>query len=150
MLDRCVYMRWVGALAASTACLALPACAAEPEPAPRGGGGAPVSGVEGAETTQVDTAGGRDDSVTSCFAACQNTAFACRSAGAGTTSAALVPNAKGCAGTMAVGGAQQRVEVDCTERRVCVGDAPCGAGMFSAFSFAYGEGDAAGVCTRVR
>lgn len=136
---------------AALAALSVACAPEEGSEAPRGPARDPE--VQGAETTQVDESAGRDDSAASCFAACQNTEFACQvttATGRSTVRAALQPTKDGCAGAITLGGRDETISLDCPTRKACVGTS-CGAAMFSALSFAYApEGGARTVCTRVK
>lgn len=115
--------------------------AASPEPAPNGG---------------------RDESQASCYAACQNAGFTCQEKSGSTTvvtTADMVPDAKGCSGTLTTGsatGPAVALAIDCTNIQICRGAAAgepatlCVSGTFSAFAFAYEPttGAPKNVCTR--
>lgn len=106
----------------------------------------------------VDPNGGRDSLPASCFAACQNTAFACQATGTSTTvsEAELQVEGSGCTGTIKPsGGESVALKLDCTAATVCTGSAPgapaneCAPATFSAFTFGYTpNGGTHTVCTR--
>jgi hypothetical protein len=106
--------------------------------------------------------GGRDQSGSSCYAACQNGSFTCQEKSATSTvvtTASMVLDAKGCSGTLTTGSAMGpavALTIDCTTIQICRGAAAgepatvCVSGTFSAFTFAYepSAGAPKNVCTR--
>lgn len=113
------------------------------------GGGGTSSG-----DAQPAVNNGRDDTKESCLAACQNTAFQCRTKTANLT-ANLTGEDTGCSGHLNEEGKPTvLIKVNCIDRQVCVGanatDPPssCSSATFDAFSFGYGPADATIVCTR--
>jgi hypothetical protein len=115
-----------------------------------------------AATPEPAPNGGRDQSGASCYAACQNAGFTCQEkTGSATivTTADMVPDAKGCSGTLTTGsatGPAVALTIDCTNIQICRGAAAgepatlCVSGTFSAFAFAYepSTGAPKNVCTR--
>ena len=100
---------------------------------------------------------GRDEKPASCYAACSNTLFACKT-GAENAKADLFNEMTGCQGKLTTGDKVQAMKLDCNEHKVCLADTTdgdptnCAPGLFSAVSFAYKIGAATQhtICTRVQ
>lgn len=138
-------------------CLGLLACSAEPTSEERRSvqGGGQDGGSNTADGGAIDPSGGRDDAASSCFAACQNTSFSCKTKDGAVTIADLAPDPMGCTGTLKRAAEVIALKLDCVGRKVCAGGPPgqpptsCVPGTFSAFSFAYTpSGAPPNVCTR--
>ncbi|MBS2012771.1 MAG: hypothetical protein JST00_07790 [Deltaproteobacteria bacterium] len=119
-------------------------CAAETDPAADG-----ASNGSGSPQGSVDPTGGRDKTMASCFAACQNSNFSCRSKELPRSilTIELAPTDTGCAGSVKEGSAERKMAIDCGNGRACT-NGSCVDATFSAFSFGYEIGGATTVCTR--
>ncbi len=99
--------------------------------------GGSSSGTSGGTPVDDKTSSAQD-----CFAACQNTKYACKVAGRTVSTVHLNPTASGCTGGMDREGAQTDLEVRCegtgdqSASQVCAAGA-CAKGTFSAFAFSY-------------
>lgn len=145
----------VGVAVIALASTALLACSGASTSGDGEAGDPGAGGSSGA--AKVDVKQGRDETPASCFAACQNTAFSCQTK-AGTTRtttlAELSPSPTGCVGSSKAGASTQPLELDCTQAKACwgpEGGRTCVSAAFSALSFAFDRGGAAGttICTRV-
>lgn len=139
-------------------------CSSDPEQPDRvnqgtGDGGTSSSGGGDGSTTPPDPNNNRNDTKDSCFAACSNLAFLCRSGKAKNTKAELASSqdGTGCEGQLQDENGQngRTMKIVCTENKVCVADAPGGAatncvpGLYNAVSFEYKQADGdKNICTR--
>lgn len=100
-------------------------------------GGQSSSGTSGGTPVDDKTSSAQD-----CFAACQNTKYACKVAGRTVSTVHLNPTDKGCTGGMERDGVQTLLDVRCegtgeqAASQVCAGS-DCAKGTFSAFAFSY-------------
>lgn len=143
----------------ATLWLALPACSSTDSTDSDRSISGKDAGTTDPESSTPDPSGGRDDSASACFAACQNSSFSCQARSGTSTALTTVELALdglvGCVGTTTAGTETKSLKLDCTARKVCVGDSAtqtpttCVSATFSALSFAYASGGGPEtVCTR--
>jgi len=145
-------------LLAAAFSLVSAACSDSAEPDGQRVGGSGGDGGATGDAGPVDPKGGRTDTASACFAACQSSSFLCKAkSDSGTTvsEVTLSLTESGCRGAFTQDSSEVAIVIDCGERKVCVGGpvggkpSDCFAGTFSANSFDYTPtGGALNVCTR--